>query len=94
MDKALYMIFSISTPLIRIYYKNYCLRANGMELFWSNHCQYFIAHVPGLNKDPDTVSFESICYPGAYIVQKDYRFLLVNFTEDKNFCKNYHLNKR
>lgn len=93
MNLALYMIYSINTPTVQMYSMNYCLRANGMQLFWSEHCQYFIAHVPGLNKDPDTVSFESICYPGAYVVHKDYRYVLLKHEFDQNFGKIFRSNK-
>jgi hypothetical protein len=83
------MIYSINTPTSQIFYNNFCLRANGMRTFFGQHCQYFIAHVPGLNKDPDTVSFESVCSPGSYVLQKDYRFVVVNHDKDENYGKRF-----
>lgn len=43
-------------------------------------CNAFIARVPALYKDaPDsdyTVSFESTCFPGYFMRQKNYHFVL------------------
>lgn len=90
MNQAAYVIYSINTPTLQIYYNNFCARANGMRMLFGQHCQYFIAHVPGLNKDPDTVSFESICTPGSYIIQKDYGFVLMVYQRDDNYGKLYN----
>lgn len=43
-------------------------------------CHVFIAHVPalytGVNDNRDSVLFESVCLPGYFLRQKNYRMLL------------------
>ena len=59
---------------------NYCWRALNGDVKIGPFCQVFRAHIPGLYRNANgrnhTVSFESVCFPGAYLRQKNYDMIL------------------
>ena len=75
---------------------NYCWRSHNGVIGLQTFCQVFQAHIPGLYalaKDKNTtVSFESVCFPGYFIKQRNYHFFLekrdgsVRFGENTTFC--------
>ena len=62
---------------------NFCWTSRHSRIMLLQDCQYFKAHVPSLyRKDTSllptepSASFESACFPGYYIRQKNYRYIL------------------
>ena len=81
MDKALYTVHSWDIPYAQENGTlNYCWRSVNSDVSLGQFCQVFRAHVPGLFKDVkernNTVSFESVCIPGAFLKQKNYHMIL------------------
>ena len=56
-----------------------------------------MAHIPGFDKgtgEHQTISFESVCAPGHYVRQKNYRFVLgkqgdTKFSKSKSILENH-----
>ena len=85
---AMYRIYAYSTPIIQDYNLNYCLLSNAYKsVLLGEGCHYFIVHSPGFNRDPRTLSLESVCYPGYYITRKQEMFVLEEKTMGQEFGK-------
>jgi len=71
---------------------NYCWRSHNGEIGLQTFCQVFQAHIPGLyaraTNGHATVSFESICFPGYFIKQRNYHFFLEKRDGSRRFGKN------
>ena len=59
---------------------NDCWRSKYGLFYVDKFCQVFITRIPALSKEAstsrDTVSFESACWPGYFLRQKNYHFIL------------------
>lgn len=80
-SNGLYTVHSYNTPYSQENSTlNYCWRAHNGALGLGTFCQVFKARIPGLYMQTEdrnrTVSFESVCLPGYYIRQKNYKFIL------------------
>ena len=78
---GLYTFHSIFVPYKQENFTlNNCWKSFNGEISISPYCQVFRAIVPALyknsDKSKDTVSFESVCLPGYFVKQKNYRFVL------------------
>ena len=86
---AMYKIYSINTPATQSYLLNFCIKYSDdlKAIVWEQGCQYFIIHSPGIRMDPQSVSMESVCYPGFFIRQRNYKFILEKRSDSKAFGK-------
>ncbi|CAH3033992.1 unnamed protein product, partial [Pocillopora meandrina] len=76
---ALYVIHSFDVPASQNPIYNLCWRITNGKLELTQNCQAFAIKIPGFDKgtgEHQTISFESMCLPGHYIRQKNYRFVL------------------
>ena len=75
---AYYKIFSRDTPEIQSDITlNYCWTSRNGRLMLLQKCQFFKVHVPSLhNQTRGSGSFESACFPGYFLRQKNYQFVL------------------
>ena len=79
MSGAYYRVFSRDTPEIQSDIKlNYCWTSRNGRLMLLQKCQFFKAHVPSLHPISDGVtgSLESVCFPGYFVRQKNYHYVL------------------
>ena len=96
-DKGLYTVHSYNAPYEQENGTlNYCWRSRNGEIGLQTFCQVFQAHIPGLYaraKDRSaTVSFESVCFPGYYIMQRNYHFHLEKRDGSEHFGENACIN--
>ena len=88
----MYLVHSFNTPEVQDYNLNYCLSSSvSKAVLLVEGCQYFIVHSPGINRDPRTISFESVCFPGHYLVQSQGAIYLEEKVEGQDFGKEYLL---
>ncbi|KAL9988893.1 hypothetical protein ACROYT_G003385 [Oculina patagonica] len=76
---ALYVVHSFDVPASQNPMYNLCWRITNGKLELTQNCQAFAIKIPGFDKgtgEHQTISFESVCAPGHYIRQKNYRFVL------------------
>lgn len=78
---AKYVFFSRDVPSQwQLFSYNLCWHVSESTLIQNRDCQFFKIHTPGRRiydrKEAATVSVESVCQPGYFLVQKNYRFVL------------------
>ena len=70
--------FNIPYPQER-FWLNQCWRSINDKFVLDQWCNVFVARIPSLNEKEgklDSVSFESVCFPGYFMRQKNFHFLL------------------
>ncbi|XP_068731030.1 uncharacterized protein [Montipora capricornis] len=84
---GIYALYAIDVPASQNPIYNLCWRITKGNLELTQSCQAFIVHIPGFDKgtgEHQTIAFESVCVPGHYVRQKNYKFALGQ-KGDKNF---------
>ncbi|XP_074618702.1 uncharacterized protein LOC141877570 isoform X2 [Acropora palmata] len=77
---AMYTIHSFNVPYPQEkFWLNQCLRSINGKFVLDQWCNVFVARIPSLygkGENLRSVSFESVCFPGYFMRQKNFHFLL------------------
>ncbi|XP_032227275.2 uncharacterized protein LOC5503106 isoform X2 [Nematostella vectensis] len=84
---AMYIIHSLNIPATQEFKKNLCWRSTYGNMVLGRRCQVWIARKGFVVRGDgqQTVSWESACLPGYYIVQKNYHYTLAKIGSTKKF---------